>query len=94
MATITPVRISGVVLGTETRTVPNKNGGDPYVFRTANVLVGNKGCTEVSYRNDQAGAFPSEGEVIDVLANSRVYNGQPQHEFYGPFEDPFAASKS
>lgn len=94
MATITPVRITGPVLSTEVRTVPAKDGSRNYTFRTANILVGNKGCTELTYRDDQAGAFPTEGELVDVLAKAGVYNGDPQFDFFCQFEDPYASSKS
>ena len=80
---VTPVRVTGVVLANETRKVTRKSDQAEFTFRTASVLVANKGIIDVSFPEDVA--LPGEGELVDLLADVTVYSGDPRFGYLSDF---------
>jgi hypothetical protein len=89
---VTPLRVTGPVLAAETREVFRKVDGERFVFRTASILVANKGVVEVGFRED--GPLPPEGALVDYLVSAEVYSGAVKFDYISDFVDPYAASLS
>jgi len=81
---ITPARVTGVVLSTEERTINRKSDGQQFTFRTASVLVSNKGITDVDFGADDA--LPATGELVDYLVEAGAYGGDPKFRFNSEFD--------
>lgn len=85
---VTPLRVTGPVLTTSTREVTRKSDGERFVFRTASVLVGNKGVIDVGFRDDNRSDLPGEGELVDFLVDGNVFNGELRCDFIQHYAEP------
>lgn len=89
---VTPLRVTGPVLAVETREVTRASDQQKFTFRTASVLVANKGVVEVSYRDTHASALPGEGALVDLLVAASVYSGDAKFDYISDFIDPYASA--
>ena len=80
---ITPARVTGVVLSTSERSIVRKSDQKKFTFRDASVLMCNRGIVDVGFGD--LDRLPIDGELVDVLVEVSVYNNDARFRYLEAF---------
>lgn len=90
MASITPVRITGVVVDVSNRKGTSQ-AGNVYDLDTVTVLVGGKGTAAFTGSRAEIPTF-TEGELVDLLVEVQTYRNEANLRYLGAWDEARATA--